>query len=456
MIPCSARRFLLVVLVTSAASQNHAGSAADWSLVASLISPDAMERRRAGKALLASQDRSLAAGLMDAAFFAPPEALPDVLGTLSQLLREPPIARYRDAVAAVGRHQEIAPGPGYVAFKAGLYARIHPDFAAILREDAPRTIRAEEVIFGGVVPRGIPALRIPKTVAAAEASYLGEGDTVFGAAVGGEARAYPERILDWHEIVNDVLGGRTVTLAYCPLCGAAILYETTLADGETYTFATSGLLYRSNKLMLDEQSGNLWSQMTGEPVWGPMVGKGKRLQLLPLTVTTWRSWRTSHPETRVLSPATGFTRVYKPGAAYGRYSESPDPMFPVWVPPPSGLGAKELLFVVQAKGAWKAYPIAVLSKAPLIDDTIEGEPVLIVADASSGAVRAYATGGRRLVRQEKALRDAKSGEAFVEREEALVGESGSTLPRLPGHRLYAFALRALLPGATLFRPRLSP
>jgi hypothetical protein len=169
-------------------------------------------------------------------------------------------------VAAVDRHEEIAPTPGYIPFKASLYARIHPDFAAILREGAPRTVRAEEVVFGGVVPRGIPALRMPRTVPASEAAYLGENDVVFGAEVGGETRAYPERILDWHEIVNDVLGGRTVTLAYCPLCGAAILYETTLGEGETWTFATSGLVYRSNKLMLDEQTGNLWSQMTGEPV----------------------------------------------------------------------------------------------------------------------------------------------------------------------------------------------
>jgi len=454
MIPGPAHVVLFAALVVSTAAAKRA-PAADWPLVLELMSPDGAERRKAAKALVASRDRSLAAGLMDAALFAPPEAVPDLLATLSALLGEGPLAHYRDAVAAVGRHEEITPARGYVLFKASLYARIHPDFAGILREDVPRTIRAEEVVPGGIVPRGIPALRIPRTVPAAEATYLGEDETVFGADLRGEARAYPERILDWHEIVNDVLGGETVTLAYSPLCGAAILYETTLGEGETWTFATSGLVYRSNSLMLDEQSGNLWSQMTGEPVWGPLAGKGKHLPVLPLAVTTWKEWRTRHPRTRVLSPATGFTRVYRPGAAYEGYAGSPSLMFPVWVPPPPGLGAKELLVVVQGKGAWRAYPVLLLRGTPLLEDTIGGAPVVILSEAEGGAIRAYASGGRHLLRREGALRDVANGETFVE-EEALVGDAGSSLPRLPSHLLYAFALRAFLPGATLFSPGSSP
>ncbi len=444
---------LVLAAVLAAAS---ARSPADWSLVVSLMSPDAAVRAKAGKAILASRELSLAAGLMDAAFFAPPEAVSDVLATLSALLREPSLAHYRDAVAAVGRHEEIVPAPGYVSFKASLYAKIHPDFAAILREGVPRTIRPEEVVFGGVVPRGIPALRMPRTVPASEAQWLSDDEIVFGAVVGGEARAYPERILDWHEIVNDVLGGRTVTLAWDPLCGAAILYETTLREGETWTFASSGLIYRSNKLMLDDQTGNLWCQMTGGPVWGPLAGGGKRLPFLPLLATTWKEWRTRHPETRVLSLATGYKRDYRRGAAYGAYGESPSPMFPVWVQPPPGLAPKEPLVVVQAGGILKAYPVTLLRKVPLLEDALGETPVLIVVDAAGGEVSAYAPGGRHLVRIGGALRDPASGETFTEDEEALLGDAGSKLPRLPSHGLYAFALHALLPGATLFSPRTSP
>jgi hypothetical protein len=450
------RGLLLPALLGTLAASAGPPPMPDWSLVTSLMSPDVAQRIMAGKAILASKDRSLAAGLMDAAFYAPPEAVPDVLATLASLLKEPSLGRYRDAVAAVGRHEEIVPGRGYVAFKAGLYAKIHPDFAAILREDAPRTIRAEEVVFGGVVPRGIPALRMPRTVPAAEATYLEDDEIVFGASVGGETRAYPERIVDWHEIVNDVLGGRTVTLAWCPLCGAAILYDTTLGEGETWTFASSGLIYRSNKLMLDEQGGNLWSQMTGEPVWGPLAGTGKRLPIFPLVITTWREWKTRHPETRVLSPATGYSRDYRPGAAYGPYAESPGPMFPVWVPPPEGLGPKEPLVVVEANGSSRAYPVALLRRVTILEDDIAATPVLILADPDGGGVRAYSTGGRHVVRREGTLRDSATGETFVEEEAALTGDAGSKLPRLPSHRLYAFALRALLPGATLFSPRRSP
>src|SRR6185369_7988742 len=133
---------------------------------------------------------------------------------------------------------------------------------------------------------------------------LSGSERVFGVSVKGEARAYPLRILDWHEMVNDVVGGEPVTLSYCTLCGSGVLYATRGADGSARTFGTSGLLYRSNKLMVDRQTRTLWSNLTGEAVLGPLAagpGGPARLALLPVVVTTWQEWRARHPATTVLA-----------------------------------------------------------------------------------------------------------------------------------------------------------
>src|SRR5690606_1398732 len=136
----------------------------------------------------------------------------------------------------------------------------------------------------------------------------------FGVYVDGEARAYPKRILAWHEIARDRLGGRYLTIVYCALSGGAIPYDA-VVDGRPLAFATSGLLYRSNKLMFEVETGSLWSSLTWEPVVAPLVGSGLKLAPLPVVTTTWGEWRRRHPETSVLSLDTGFERDYSEGAA---------------------------------------------------------------------------------------------------------------------------------------------
>ena len=133
-----------------------------------------------------------------------------------------------------------------------------------------------------------------------EASYLEDGHVVFGVVAGGEARAYPKRIMGWHEMAIDRLGGVELTIVYCTLCGTAIPYESIL-DGRHVRFGTSGLLYRSNKLMFDHGTWSLWNTIMGEPVVGPLVGTGVRLTHRAVVTTTWGEWRRMHPGTTVLS-----------------------------------------------------------------------------------------------------------------------------------------------------------
>jgi hypothetical protein len=426
-----------------------------WRLLEDLGADEAKRRERAEAQLVRAADLSVAAALVEHVFFTPP-ARPHAVRVLSALLGVDHGSDYKAWLEEIGRREDIRPKPGYVAFKARLYSKIDPAFAEFLDEAAPRTIRPEEIVWGGVKKDGIPALVNPDFVPAEEAAYLEDTERVFGVSLGGDARAYPLRILDWHEMANDVVGGRSVSLSYCTLCGSAILFDGTAAPGEVYTFGSSGLLYRSNKLMYDHQTNSLWSNLSGEPVLGPLVGRGKRLRILPLSVTSWGEWRERHPETRVLSLATGYRRDYRPGAAYGKYFASPDPMFPVWkrAPEGEGLAPKAWLWAVQLEdGRRKAYPLDELLRRPILHDEVRGTPVLLLTDPESESVRVYETGGRRF-RPDGAggLVDEATGQAFEVGEEALRAEDGTRLGRLGGHRAYWFGWYAFFPGTELYRP----
>src|SRR6516162_9739222 len=224
------------------------------------------------------------------------------VAVLIQLLRWLP--EYRDAlVARLEALTGANVGPHW--FDWMLWQQDHPDFPRFRRfvyDGIAHEIRIEEIAWGGVIVDGIPALDNPAMTAASVASYLNPDDPVFGVEINGDARAYPLRIANWHEMVNDVVGGIPVSLAYCTLCGAGILFDGRVAGRDRpFTFGSSGLLYRSNKLMYDRLTDTLWNQFTGSPAVGPLVGSGIALTLLPVTLTTWTQWRLRHPGTQVLS-----------------------------------------------------------------------------------------------------------------------------------------------------------
>jgi hypothetical protein len=112
------------------------------------------------------------------------------------------------------QHEEIHPHKSFLAWKANVYSRIDPAFENFLYPGVPYRVRIEEIVWGGVRKDGIPALTNPKHVKPAEATYLTPQELVFGVSMNGDNRAYPLRILDWHEMFNDVVGGKPVTLSY--------------------------------------------------------------------------------------------------------------------------------------------------------------------------------------------------------------------------------------------------
>ncbi len=278
-----------------------------------------------------------------------------------------------------GAQMELKPAPGYTEWKGELYAQlIDPRFREFLYDGAIATVRVEEVVWGGVRVDGIPALVNPRMIQASQATYLVVHEPVFGVSLNGDKRAYPLRILDWHEMANDVVGGRPVALAYCTLCGSGILYDAT-AGGRVHVFGSSGFLFRSNKLMYDRATKTLWNQLTGEPVIGKLTGSGTKLRVLPLVLTSWGEWKRQHPDTKVVDINTGHQRPYEIGAAYGQYFASPDTMFPVWRRS-RALPAKARIFAIQLDGRAKAYPIEVLHRdGGVANDTLGSRSLVVVS-----------------------------------------------------------------------------
>jgi len=337
---------------------------------------------------------------------------------------------------------QIIPHDSYPAFAREMYLRLDPNFDPFLRpeyitRDRAR-IRLEEVTWGGVVKDGIPSLDNPDLIEAEAADYLRGDDLVFGVSINGDTRAYPLRIMGWHEMFNEVIGGVPVALAYCTLCGSGILFETRVAGrAEPFVFGSSGFLYRSNKLMFDRGTNSLWNQYTGQPVIGPLVDSGIALKQRPVVITTWDNWKASNPTTRVLSLNTGYRRNYGSGVVYNDYFGSPDLMFPAQVDQ-KDRAQKDYVFTVRQFGAARAWPLDAFDNAAVINDAIGDTPLLLVGDSETRTVRAYERGGRTFTPASGRIRD-QDGVEWQVTENALIGPDDTRLPRVAGHISYWFA-----------------
>ena len=342
--------------------------------------------------------------------------------------------------------------PRYAAFKGALYGSFDPRFAAYFDEADEPLIRLDEIVWGGVRQDGIPPLRNPAMLHADDIGYLEDDHIVFGISVNGDARAYPKRILGWHEMFVDTVGGVPVAGVYCTLCGTVILYRTE-HDGVSHALGTSGFLYRSNKLMYDRATQSLWSTMRGMPVVGPLAGKGIVLDRGSVVTTTWGEWRRRHPDTKVLTLDTGHSRDYGEGAAYREYFATDDLMFPVPALDTRLKNKDEVFTVLLA--AHPDRPLAVsadfLAANPIHHDAIEDTALVVLTDPT-GANRAYASedvtftgydGGR-------GAQDA-SGTAWTLDEHALTSAGGQVLHRIPAQRAFWFGWYAAFPHTRLVR-----
>ena len=248
---------------------------------------------------------------------------------------------------------------------------------------AKHSVPIEEIRSGGPGKDGIPAILNPKFVTAAETGFLKDHDRVLALAGETEAKAYPIRILNWHEIVNDTIDGAPVLISYCPLCGTGMAFDPVI-EGKTHTFGVSGLLYQSDVLMYDHQTESLWSQIQQEAVTGELTGA--RLTLLPLLHTTWGLWKQEHPDSLVLSLETGHFRDYSRDP-YAFYSQSPRLMFDPGKLD-SRLGPKSWVIGIELNGAAKAFPFTELEKSKeTVHDNIGTTRISVLYERASRTAR---------------------------------------------------------------------
>ncbi|WP_435196119.1 DUF3179 domain-containing protein [Natronomonas sp. EA1] len=266
-------------------------------------------------------------------------------------------------------------------------------------------------------------------------------DRVIGLVVDGEPRAYPLRVLDWHEIVNDDL-----LVTFCPLCGSAVVADREI-DGRKLTFGVTGLLHQDNLVMYDAETDSLWSQLHAVAIRGPLTGT--RLTLRPSSLTTWREWREAHPDTVVLLPPPFSRTVVGRGSValrdytdfpYGGYVTS-DRVGLSDREPEGPLHPKTEVLGFASGGEAVAYPRPVVEREEIITDRV-GETAVLVTVAD-GALRAFdpRVGGRvpRFSVDGEVLR--ADGSRWSPRTgEALDGpHAGTTLDPLPAVVAFWFA-----------------
>lgn len=281
--------------------------------------------------------------------------------------------------------------------------------------------------------------------------WLDPTDAVVGYLADGRAYAYPFKILNFHEIVNDDLGGIPVLISYCPLCRSAIVYDRRV-DGEVLNFGNTSALYESDLVMVDRNTGSYWWQVAGAAIVGPLTGTA--LEPLPSVVATWADWTTHHPDTLVLTRDTGFVRPYETDSfgGYAEYLESGQFVFPVSDASLDGrLSPAALVVGVILDGVTRAYPVDGLTDP--INDEVAGNSIVIFPTEGGGAVFSALVDGEALVfeRQDGDLVDVTTGSVWSADGVAVSGVlDGTTIESIPGRTTFWFAFVGAFPEVELY------
>ena len=362
-----------------------------------------MQRRRPSRALAALVLAALALPLAGCASRA---GAPDFDATA-----EPsPAAAGASPSPAAEASPSATPSPaddGLAQRREEIARRLRSEFPLI---DTSRTRVDLLEIVGLLPPDAIPSIDDPQFDGVERAGqWLGDGEPVIAFERGGDARAYPLRILTWHEIVNDVVGGEPVLVTYCPLCNSALAFSR-VVDGETREFGVSGDLRRSDLLMFDRATHTLWQQLTGEAIVGAEAGAS--LEPLPAQIVSFGEFAAAFPDGRVLNTDTGAVRDYGRNP-YVLYDTRPEMIVGVPEFRDGRLDAKERVLAIEINGVAAAFPFAALSERIAIETEVGGLPV--VAFWQPGAVSAL------------------DGESIPGSRE--VGSAAAYVPLLDGERL---------------------
>lgn len=298
----------------------------------------------------------------------------------------------------------------------------------------------------------------PRYGDARDGNWLDKDDLVIGYSAGERAYAYPVKMLNLHEIVNDIIGGQPVLISYCPLCGSGVVYDRRVA-GQVLTFGNTSALYQNDMVMFDHETGSYWFQTSGDAIAGELVGQ--RLRLLPSATMTWGDWRRDYPQTAVLSRDQGFR---------GRYPYEQDPFarypwavaagrfpFPVDTARINNvLPLAEVVVTAEIGGAAKAYPLSHI-EGGVVNDSVGTGPVVLFAWNRGVSTRVMS---REMA--SKTLTFSRQGDHYVDAEtnstwdgagRAIAGPLlGERLQGVPSRRAFWYSVSLALPGIEVWNP----
>ena len=249
-----------------------------------------------------------------------------------------------------------------------------------------------ELISGCPFKDCIPSIDEPKFEGIKKADdWLEDDNVVFVLSYKNEVRAYPQRILNRHEIVNDEVGGTPVAITFCPLCGSALAFERTL-ENEVLEFGVSGKLHNSDLVMYDRQTESLWQQITGEAIVGKLIGK--KLSQISMGTMLWSQFKETYDKGQILSRNTGRSKSTYDIYPYGNYEEDASVTFPVEGGVDTTIHPKTVVFGIEVGGGSKAYPISKLEKELTIRDRVGGVSVEIRYDGGNVNARRLDNGSK--------------------------------------------------------------
>ncbi len=288
--------------------------------------------------------------------------------------------------------------------------------------------------------------------AASDEVKVDADDKVLAVVVGKEARAYPIRTMGYHHIVNDTVGGAPIAVSYCTLCHTGLVWSRVL-DGKTLHFRLAGI-NNGNALLRDEETSSIWQQSTGEAIYGPL--KGRWLEMVPSSELTFALWRKEQPQGLVLKPDAPYEALYDP-KDWERHVAATRTVVDTTK---SGIAPHELMIGVTTAGGSKAYPIESVYAAKVIQDRIEGTPVVVVVGPDGASIRAFANvrlaDGAVLIfaqgQGETVMRDAQTGSAWNFQGCAVDGPmAGQCLKPIDAHKDYWFDWMNHHPGSGVYK-----
>ena len=286
--------------------------------------------------------------------------------------------------------------------------------------------------------------------------WLKGSDLVIGYVSNQVAYAYPIKVLNFRELVNDVIDGLPLLVSYCPLCGSGVVFDREVG-GETLLFGNTSGLFQSDLVMFDHQTGSYWFQVLGEAIVGESTGK--RLTLLSSMTIRWGEWKRLHPETRLMvaDGATAFTSRYESDPFFDYTRRLDEGRFPFPVSEDrldNWLRASEVVITAEVDSAVKAYPVRLIGDAA-VNDQVGGRPVVVFPAVPPAPLFFANVSGKRLTFQfqDGLYIDQDTGSSWNASGRATAGPlKGTSLKSVPSRRAFWFSIAGAIPGIELYIP----